>query len=62
MKSNDKKKKGGKGKSWTARNRRLVLLRKSDPGKWSFRELGKKFGIGATTAEDIFKRDIAKFA
>lgn len=48
--------KGGKGKKFWSRNRKLVELRLANP-KLSFALLGKAFGIDKSTAEDIFKRD-----
>lgn len=43
------------------RNRSLVQDRISDPLKWSYGELGRKYEVDKTTAEDIFKRDILKY-
>lgn len=44
------------------RNKDIVLKRVSDPIKWSFGELGKIFKLHKTTVEEIFKRDIEKYA
>lgn len=43
------------------RNKELVLKRLSDPKKWSFGKLGDHYCIGKTVAEEIFKRDEAKY-
>lgn len=44
------------------RNKDLVLKRINDPKKWSFEALGAYFRMHKTTAEQIFKRDVSKFA
>lgn len=46
----------------TRRNRSLVQDRINDPRKWSYTQLGNKYSIDKSTAEDIFKRDIKKYA
>jgi len=44
------------------RNKELVLKRIKDPFKWSYGELGSFYNIHKTTAEEIFKRDMHKYA
>ena len=55
-----KKAKGKKGVAMKSRNRKLVGLRRSNPKVFTYALLGKIFGIDKT-AEDIFKRDQAKY-
>ena len=42
------------------RNRKLIALRKADPRKYSWRNLGVLFDIHFTTAKDIFVRNERK--
>lgn len=43
------------------RNRELVLLRLSDPEKWSWRKLGAKYEVHFTTAKEIFHTYVSKY-
>lgn len=42
------------------RNRKLVSLRRLNPKKYSWRNLGKEFNIKHTTARDIFMKENAR--
>ena len=44
------------------RNKELVQKRVTDPKTWSFGALGQFFNIHKTTAEELFKRDLKKYA
>jgi len=61
MKTKEKKTKyrtGGKGKRFESRNRELVEKRLSDPKMFTFKVLGRVYGINPKTAHDIFVRDL----
>lgn len=50
-------------KSDEKRNREIVRLRLEDPKKWSYTKLGDKYdGLHKTTVEEIFQRDLVKYA
>lgn len=42
------------------RNKQLIKLRKEDPEKWSWRNLGEYFNIHFTTAKNIYVRSVQK--
>lgn len=46
----------------TDRNREIVQKRVSDQEKWSFEKLGEHYKLHKTTIEEIFKRDLGKYA
>lgn len=46
----------------TERNRQLVMMRRSDPKKWSWKMLGSYFNVHFTTAKEIFEAHAHKFA
>lgn len=43
------------------RNRELILKRKKDPKKWTFRALAKHYGLKSSTVHEIWEREQYKF-
>lgn len=46
----------------TERNEEIVKKRLDNHKKWSFGELGKFYNLHKTTVENVFKRDLKKYA
>lgn len=44
----------------TARNKKIVLLRDTDPDKWSIGKLAEEFGLTRPTIFEIYHREKAK--